>query len=232
MAVKPVTPVEATACPLCVPPFPPVYGTLELTPLAAVPDVRVPVCVDVPQLKVVIVPTGTVTVRVNVHVFPPIFNAKLAVPLALGVPVIVYVRFPAPLAKVPAVKVAVNPVTPVEVTVCPLLVPPFPPVYGTELLTPLAAVPAVNVPAFVAVPQLNVAIVPTGKFTVLVKVHVFPPIFNAKLAVPLEAGVPVIVYVKFPAPLTKVPAVKVAVKPVTPVEVTVCPLCIPPFPPV
>ena len=58
-------------------------------------------------------------------------------------------------------------------------------------------------------------------FIVLVKVQVCPPILNAKLAAPLTVGVPVIVYVKLPAPLNKVPAARVAVKPVTPVDVTV-----------
>ena len=47
-------------------------------------------------------------------------NEKLAVPLDTGVPVIVYVKLPAPLSKVPAVRVAVNPVTPVDVMVCAL----------------------------------------------------------------------------------------------------------------
>ena len=53
--------------------------------------------------------------------------AKLAIPLAAGVPEIIYVIEPAPVVNVPADKVAVNPVTPVDVTVCPLYVPPFPP---------------------------------------------------------------------------------------------------------
>jgi hypothetical protein len=44
---------------------------------------------------------------------------------------------------------------------------------------------------------------------------------NAKLAVPLVDGVPVMLKDKFPAPFTKLPAVKEAVKPVTPVDVTV-----------
>jgi hypothetical protein len=48
--------------------------------------------------------------------------------------------------------------------------------------------------------------------------HVCPPIVKAKLAVPLEAGVPEIANESEPAPLAKVPAVNVAVKPVTPVE--------------
>ena len=68
--------------------------------------------------------------------------------------------------------------------------------------------------------------------TGLDSVHVLPPMLKAKLAVPLVAGVPVIVYVKLPLPLAKVPACNVAVKPVIPVEVTTCPLCVPPLPPV
>jgi hypothetical protein len=48
------------------------------------------------------------------------FNAKLAVPTEVGVPVILYTKLPVPIAKDPAAKVAVNPVTPVEVTDCPL----------------------------------------------------------------------------------------------------------------
>ena len=54
-----------------------------------------------------------------------------------------------------------------------------------------AAAPGVNVPLLVAVEQLNAVMVPTGKSTVLVKVQVCPPRLNAKLAVPLVAGVPV-----------------------------------------
>ena len=67
------------------------------------------------------------------------------------------------------------------------------PVYGTLLLTLAATTPCVNVPELVAVEQVNAVIVPTSKATVLVKVQDCPPRFNAKLAVPLEAGVPVIV---------------------------------------
>ena len=84
----------------------------------------------------------------------------------------------------------------------------------------------------VGVEQLSAVIVPTGGFTVLVKVQVCPPMLNAKLAVPFDAGVPVMVKVKLPAPVAKVPAAHVAVSPVTPVEVTVWPLCEPPLPPV
>ncbi len=71
----------------------------------------------------------------------------------------------------------------------------------------------------VAVEQLSAVIVPTGKAIVLVKVQVCPPMLNAKLAVPLVAGVPEILNVNEPAPLAKLPAAKVAVKPVTPVDV-------------
>ena len=84
----------------------------------------------------------------------------------------------------------------------------------------------------VAVEQLKAVIVPRGRFTILVKVQFCPPILKAKLAVPLDAGVPVMVKVKLPAPLDKVPAAHVAVRPVTPVEVKVCELRYPPFPPV
>ena len=59
------------------------------------------------------------------------------------------------------------------------------------------------------------------ELTINVKLPVCPPILIAKLAVPLVVGVPVMVYVKVPLPLAKVPEAKVAVKPVTPVEVIV-----------
>ena len=110
--------------------------------------------------------------------------------------------------------------------------PPFPPVYGTLLFILAAAMPCVNMPLLVAVEQLSAVMVPTGGFTVLVKVQVCPPMFKAKLAVPLDAGVPVIVKVKLPSPLAKVPAAHVAVSPVTPVDVNVCAPQYPPFPPV
>ena len=45
---------------------------------------------------------------------PPTVMAKVAVPLVVGVPVIVYVNEPAPLANEPAESVAVKPVTPDE----------------------------------------------------------------------------------------------------------------------
>ena len=192
VAVKPVTPVDVTVCPVCVPPFPPVYGTVLLTLAAATPWPNVPALVAVEQLSAVIVPTGKITVLVRVQVFPPMLSAKLAVPLVAAVPVMVYVKLPAPIAKLPAAKVAVNPVTPVEFTVCPLCVPPFPPVYGTLLLTLAAVSPRVSVPVLVALAQVNAVIVPIGA-TVIASVQVCPPILSAKLAVPPLAGVPVIV---------------------------------------
>jgi hypothetical protein len=90
--------------------------------------------------------------------------------------------------------------------------------------------PCVNVPVLVAVEQVKATTTPIGLSTVLVKVQVCPPTFNAKLAVPLVAGVPVIVYVKLPAPLSKEPAASVAVKPVTPVDVMLWAEYVPPFP--
>ena len=65
--------------------------------------------------------------------------------------------------------------------------------YGMLLLTLAAAMPCVSVPVLVAVEQVKAVIVPTGKATVLVKVQVCPPTPMVKLAVPLVAGVPVIV---------------------------------------
>ena len=81
--------------------------------------------------------------------------------------------------------------------------------------------PCVSVPLLVAVEQLNAVMLAVGR-TVLVKVQVCPPMFNAKLAVPALAGVPVMLKVKFPEPFAKVPAAHVAVRPVTPVDVKVC----------
>ena len=52
--------------------------------------------------------------------------------------------------------------------------------------------PWASVPLLVAVEQFNAVTVALAK-TVLVKVQVWPPMFNAKLAVPLVAGVPVMV---------------------------------------
>ena len=197
------------------------YGTLLLTLTAATPCVNVPVLVAVEQLSAVMVPIGGFTVLVKVQICPPMLMAKLAVPLDAGVPVMVKVKLPAPLAKVPAAHVAVSPVTPVEIKVCALRYPPFPPVYGTLLFTLAAAMPCVSVPLLVAVEQLSAVMLALGK-TVLSNVQVCPPMLSAKLAVPALAGVPVMVKVKLPAPLAKVPAAHVAVRPVTPVDAKVC----------
>jgi hypothetical protein len=89
------------------------------------------------------------------------------------------------------------------------------------LLTPDEARPCVKVPVLVAVEQLRPVIMPAGRFTVLVKVQVCPPKLKAKLAVPLDVGVPVMLKLRLPAPLAKVPAERLAVSPVTPVEVAV-----------
>ena len=77
---------------------------------------------------------------------PPSVMAKLAVPLVAGVPVMMYTKDPAPAARLPALKVAVSPTTPVELMLWATYEPPFPPVYGTLKLTPLAGVPEVSVP--------------------------------------------------------------------------------------
>ena len=68
------------------------------------------------------------TFTVKEHDCPPNEIAKLAVPALAGVPVMVYVTLPLPLAKVPAAKEAVRPVTPVEATFCALYKPALPPV--------------------------------------------------------------------------------------------------------
>jgi hypothetical protein len=96
------------------------------------------------------------TLPVRLQLCPPKVIAKVAVPLLAGVPVIVYVTLLLPLARVPAPKVAVSPVTPVEETLCALYVPELPPVYGTLTLTLLAAWPLVSVPMVEALPQLRV----------------------------------------------------------------------------
>ena len=62
--------------------------------------------------------------------------------------------------------------------------------YGTLLLTPLAAEPAVSVPVLVALEQSRYVMLPPGTFTVLDNVQFWPPILRAKLAVPLVFGVP------------------------------------------
>ena len=170
-------PVEFTVCPLCVPPFPPVYGTLLLTLAAGTAKVKVPLFVELAQVKAVMVPTGKATILARVQVFPPMLKAKLAVPLLDGVPVIVYVKLPAPVTKLPDVNVAVSPVTPVEVIVCPLCKPPFPPVYAILLLTLAAAIPCVNVPVLVAVEQASAVILP-GQIPPVVQMATPPQLVN------------------------------------------------------
>ena len=59
-------------------------------------------------------PMATPTLTVKEQDCPPTVMEKLAVPLVVGVPDIVYVNEPAPLAKIPKESVAVKPVTPVE----------------------------------------------------------------------------------------------------------------------
>ena len=89
MAVNPNTPVELTNCPMYVPPLPPVYGTLILTLLEVTPSIKVPLSVALVQLREVILPTGGITLHVSRQFCPPMFNAKLAVPVETGVPVMV-----------------------------------------------------------------------------------------------------------------------------------------------
>ena len=86
---------------------------LLLTPLAATPEASVPVLLADAQASAPMDPrTGTATVQLC----PPMESAKLAVPKVEGVPDMVKVRFPEPLAKTPAARDAVRPVTPVDVT--------------------------------------------------------------------------------------------------------------------
>ena len=99
-----------------------------LTPFAAVPLVSVPVVVAPAQLIVESAAAGELTLIVKLQLCPPKVMAKLAVPELAGVPVMVYVTLPLPLAKVPAAKEAVRPVTPVEATFCALYKPALPPV--------------------------------------------------------------------------------------------------------
>ena len=124
--------------------------------LAAWPLVSVPTVVAPAQLRVVSVAAGAATFTVKLQLCPPKLIAKVAVPLVDAVPVMVYVTLPFPLAKVPALKVAVSPVTPVEARFCALYVPAFPPVYGTLTLTLPAAWPLVSTPTVAAFAQSKV----------------------------------------------------------------------------
>ena len=131
------------------------YGIVLVTPLAGVFIVKVPAVAPLVQFKALNAAAAGATETVNVQLCPPIVNAKLAVPLVAGVPEIANESEPDPLAKIPEVSVAVKPVTPVEEIVCKAYEPPLPPVYGTEALTPLAAVPLVNVPVLDVEPQFK-----------------------------------------------------------------------------
>jgi hypothetical protein len=71
---------------------------------------------------------GANTVRESVHVLPPIFNAKLAVPEAEGVPVMLTDKFPEPILNEPEYILAVRTVTPEEAPENALKEPPLPPV--------------------------------------------------------------------------------------------------------
>ncbi len=100
------------------------------------------------------------------------------------------------------------------------------------LLTPVAEVPAVSVPWLVADVQLRAVIAAAAAETVRASVQLCPPKLSAKFAVPAPLGVPVMLYVTLPAPEANDPAVRVAVRPVIPVEATLCALYAPPLPPV
>lgn len=106
------------------------------------------------------------TVKFKVQFCPAMVKAKFAVPAAAGVPVIIYVTVLEPVAKFPANKVAVNPATPVEATVCPEKVPPLPPVYDKSALTVEAAIALVSVPTFTTPAQSKEVIVPIVVFGV------------------------------------------------------------------
>jgi hypothetical protein len=69
--------------------LPPEYGTELLTPEADDPEIKLPVFVEELQFKALILPGNWLTTRVSEQVCPPMFNAKLALPLPEGVPAIV-----------------------------------------------------------------------------------------------------------------------------------------------
>jgi len=193
VTVSPVTPVEVTDWDAYTPPFPLEYGITADIPDAAVPILGTPPgYVAALQLNDVTAPIDN-TVLVNVQLCPPSETAKLAVPAAEGVPVMVYIALPFPLASVPALKLAVNPVTPVEATDCAAYVPPFPLVYGIDEDMPEAAVPEVKVPLLDADPQSNVVTTAAGGFTGMLRVQFCPPSEMAKSAFPAAEGVPVMV---------------------------------------
>jgi hypothetical protein len=55
----------------------------------------------------------------KLHDCPPKVSGNVALPVLVGVPLTTKARVPAPLARVPACKVAVRPVTPVELMAVP-----------------------------------------------------------------------------------------------------------------
>jgi hypothetical protein len=136
---------------------------------------------------------GCVTDLVRVQARPPILIAKLAVPKVAGVPVILYVTILSPNTKEPAVSVAVRPVTPVEVTVCPPCGPPFPPVYWIVELTPEAAELGDNIPLALALAHKMLVIEPPGA-TVAVALPA-GIVFVFHVVDPEAVGVPVAVSV-------------------------------------
>jgi hypothetical protein len=148
--------------------------------------------------------TLAVTVLVRVQACPPILIAKLAVPEVAGVPVILYVTKPSPDTKEPAVSVAVRPVTPVEVTICPPCGKPFPPIYWIAELTPdEAAELADNVPKVVAPAHAMLVIVPPATVAVALPAGI---VFVFHVVDPEAVGVPVAVSVIIRQPVpVKIP---------------------------
>jgi hypothetical protein len=114
---------------------------------------------------------GNPTPNEKLQVCPPTETGNIAGPELLGVPVIVNIRFPFPFTNVPAVMVAVKPSTPVEGITCESYCPPFPPVYEILLLTPVADIPAVNVPVLTAPAQLR-EVIAAGQIPPVVQVSI------------------------------------------------------------
>jgi len=77
------------------------------------------------------------------------------------------------LARIPAGRLAVSPVIPVEEMVWEGYPPALPPAYGTDEDTPEAVTPEVKLPVLVADPQVNEVTMPIGKPHMLLHV-VFP----------------------------------------------------------
>ena len=194
---------------------------MKETLFADTPVDKVPITLPPAQFREVTTPTGGKTFAVKLQFLPPILSPNVAFPVPVGVPDIEYVTVSFPVLKLPAFNVAVRPVTPVELTICPACEPPLPPVYGTlnESVSKVT-VPFMKVANNLPLAQFRAVMVPGTALTVTPYVQFRPPIFNAKLAVPMPAGVPDKVYVTLSAPFTKLPADKVAVSPVIPVEAT------------